>query len=63
MNKIYNNLNADNLMKTEMFNQFNKEQKKQIKSGIEKGLDVSWYAKKEFDVPQMIQIKMGLLAN
>ena len=31
MEKIYNNLNIDNLTKTEWFNQFNKEQKREIR--------------------------------
>ena len=34
MNKIYNNLNPKNLIKTEWFNQFTKPQQKQIKLGI-----------------------------
>ena len=48
MNKIYNNLNIENLTKTEWFNQFNKKQKVQILKGLEDNLDVSKYAKKEF---------------
>ena len=36
MNKIYNNLNIENLTKTELFNQFNKKQKEQIILGLEK---------------------------
>ena len=36
MNKIYNNLNVDNLMKTDWFNQFNKEQQEEIRLGLEK---------------------------
>ena len=31
MNKIYNNLNIDNLMRTEMFNQFDEFQQKKLK--------------------------------
>ena len=31
MNKEYNNLNIENLIKTEWFNQFNKEQKREIR--------------------------------
>ena len=49
MNKIYNNLNIENLMKTEEFKDFNREQKEEIKTGLLKGLDVSIYAKPEFD--------------
>ena len=43
--KIHNNLSIENLTKTEWFNQFNEEQKEQIKLGLEKNLDVSIYAK------------------
>ena len=53
MNKIYNNLSIENLKKTEWFNQFTYWEKALIRSGLEKGLDVSIYAKKEFDVKQM----------
>ena len=35
-------------------------QKRFIIMGIEKGLDVSIYAKPEFDGVQMLQIKLGL---
>ena len=49
MNKIYNNLNIDNLMKTEEYKDFNREQKEEIRNGLLKGLNVSIYAKKEFD--------------
>ena len=31
MNKIYNNLTIENLIKTEWFNQFNEYQKEQIR--------------------------------
>ena len=61
MNKIYNNLNIDNLMKTEEFKDFNREQKEEIRNGLLKGLDVSIYAKKEFDEYQMREIRLGLL--
>ena len=33
---------------------------KQIRLGLEKNLDVSWYAKPEFDEYQMKQIRFGL---
>ena len=36
MNKIYNNLNIENLMKTDWFKQFNKEQKKRNINRIRK---------------------------
>ena len=56
MNKIYNNLTINNLIKTDWFNQFDYYQKEQIKSRIEVNVDVSIYAKKEFDYLQMEQI-------
>ena len=63
MNKIYNNLNIDNLMKSEWFNQFNKEQQKEIRYGLEDNLDVSIYAKVEFNKYQMFYIREGLREN
>jgi len=62
MNKIYNNLNIDNLMKT-LYKDFNKFQKEEIKIGIIKCLDVSIYAKTEFDEYQMREIRYGLEDN
>ena len=55
--KIYNNLTIDNLTKTDWFNQFNSEQRKQILAGLKENLDVSIYAKKEFDEYQMFEIR------
>ena len=63
MNKIYNNLSIENLKKTEWFNQFAYWEKALIRSGLEKGLDVSIYAKKEFDDFQMREIRLGLIDN
>ena len=63
MNKIYNNLTIDNLIRTEYFNQFNKYQQEEIIEGLERNLDISLYAKKEFDNFQMRQIKLGLINN
>ena len=60
MNKIYNNLNVDNLMKTEMFDQFNEKQQEQIRLGLEKNIDVSIYANSNFNFLQMRQIRLGL---
>ena len=57
MKKIYNNLNAENLIKTNWFKQFDKKQQEQIISGIESNLDISWYAKKEFSYLQMEEIR------
>ena len=39
---------------------FNVAQKNQIKEGIEKNLDISWYANPEFNKDQMVQIRLGL---
>ena len=61
--KIYNNLNIENLIKTEWFNQFDKYQSSEILIGIDKGLDVSIYAKPEYSWKQMHQIREGLEAN
>ena len=63
MNKIYNNLNIENLVKTDWFNQFNEYEKREIIKGLEKNLDISWYAKPEFDYLQMEEIRKGLEAN
>ena len=63
MNKIYNNLSVDNLMKTEWFTQFNKEQQKGIIKGLKKGLNISWYATPNFSCKQMEQIREGLEDN
>ena len=51
--KIYNNLNIENLTKTEWFNQFDKEQQEEIIKGLENELDVSIYAKECFNVSQI----------
>ena len=45
MDKIYNNLTIENLIKTDWFNQFNKEQQKQILLGLDSKVDVLVYAK------------------
>ena len=63
MNKIYNNLSIENLTKTDWINQFDEDQKIQIRKGLENNLDVSIYAKPEFDEYQMEQIRLGLEAN
>ena len=60
MEKIYNNLNIENLTKTDWFNQFNHDQKLEILRGLEDNLDVSIYAKEEFDWEQMQEIRDGL---
>ena len=63
MNKIYNNLTIDSLMKTKMFKQFDKEQQEEIKIGLENNLDVFVYAKPEYTWEQMNQIRLGLKNN
>ena len=45
-NKIYNNLNIENLVKTNWFNQFDEMQKFEIETGIRSKVDVFKYAKK-----------------
>ena len=63
MKKIHNNLNRENLIKTEWFNQFNKEQKEVITTGLVKNIDVSKYAKSEYNWEQMNEILWGLEEN
>ena len=46
MNKTYNNLNIENLMKTDWIKQFKPYQQKEIKDGYKKKLDISWTLKK-----------------
>ena len=59
-NKIYNNLNIENLVKTNWFNQFDKNQQKEIRIGLEKKINIFIYAKLEFDWLQMREIRVGL---
>ena len=61
MNKIYNNLTIDNLMKSNWLSLFNKGQQEEIKLGIENKVDIFIYAKKEFDRDQMREIRFGLV--
>ena len=63
MEKIHNNLSIENLILTEWFTQFDEEQKEEIIKGMKKGLDISWYAKKEFTDEQMNKIRIGLEDN
>ena len=78
MNKIYNNLTIENLIRTEEFNSFNKEkkeeiitkadffnihQKYEILNGIRKNVAVSIYANPDFNSFQMAQIRYGLEKN
>ena len=61
MSKIYNNLNIENLSKTEWFNQFDKEQQNEVLKGLEKNLDISKYANSEIDYEEMNEIRKELL--
>ena len=60
MKKQYNNLDIKNLVKTEWFNQFDKKQKTEIVKGFVLNVDISVYAKKEYDWTQMEQIRLAL---
>ena len=53
MKKEHNNLNIENLIKTEWFNQFDENQKKEILEGLKNNIDVLIYAKSGFDYNQM----------
>ena len=63
MNKIYTNLTIENLIKTDWFDQFDKEQQEEILEGLKNNIDVLIYAKKEFDSEQMFAIRLGLEDN
>ena len=63
MNKEYNNLDIKSLVKTEWFNQFDEPQQNQILNGLKKNIDVSVYAKSDFNYLQMRYIRQGLEAN
>ena len=63
MKKIYNNLSIENLAKTEWFNQFDEGQKWLIREGLKKNLDVSIYAKIDFNSSQMMFILDSLEKN
>ena len=60
MNKIYNNLNIENLIKTDWFEQFDEYQQEEIIKGLKDNLDVSIYAKSEFDWEKMREIRFNL---
>ena len=60
MSEIYNNLNIENLIKTDWFNQFNREQQKQILLGVESKVDVLVYAKSEYDSFKMLTERLKL---
>lgn len=61
MEKLYNNLSIENLMKTDwLFSQFNYRQRKEIKTGLQANIDVSKYANEVFKWSQMREIREGL---
>ena len=60
MNKIYNNLTIENLIKTDWINQFNELQQEQIRMGLFFDLNVSKYANPKFNEYQMEEIRRGL---
>ena len=63
MDKIYNNLTIENLIKTEWFNQFDKDQQKHILYGLKKNLDVSLYANPEYSSLKMCSVISSLEHN
>ena len=50
----------ENIKKLLRTGKFDSKQEEQIRTGLQKGLDVSIYAKLEFSAEQMCQIKQGL---
>ena len=63
MKKIYNNLNIENLIKTDWFKQFDKFQQREIYKGLEANLNVSIYANPKYNNSQMREIRLGLESN
>ena len=63
MNRIYNNLSVENLIKTDWIEQFDEAQQREIKSGIENKVNLSVYAKTDYDSFQMFEIRIGLQGN
>ena len=61
MNKIYNNLTIENIIKTDWFNQFESFQKNEIYRGLQENLDVFKYAKTEIFWKKMKKIRKELL--
>ena len=59
-NSLYNNLTIENLIKTEWFNQFNSDQKKQILLGFEENIDVLQYVKPDLHFREMEEIRLKL---
>lgn len=59
--KLANNLQIEQLLKTEWSNQFNKYQLRHIRQGLDLGLEVSIYAKSKLSSEQMREIVTGLI--
>jgi len=55
--KKNNKLNADILTETRIFNQCNNLQQEEVVLGLENNVDISIYAKLEFDWTQMKQCR------
>ena len=60
MEKIYNNLSIENLIKTDWINQFDEKLQEMLQDGLAAKLDVFVYAKPEYNWFQMLQIRLGL---
>ena len=60
MNKIYNNLNIENLVKTDWIEQFSVNQQQEILRGLKEEADVSIYAKTKLDCFHMREIREKL---
>ena len=62
--KVLNNLTIDNLIKTEWFNQFNKEQQEEILLGMKSKVDIFSYAKPENSSLKMqikrLELELGI---
>ena len=57
MNKIYNNLNIENLVKTDWINNFEEQQKVEILEGLKNNVDISIYANPKYSWVQMKEIR------
>ena len=55
-----NNLTIANLMKTDWINQFENLQLNEIKEGLKDNLNVSYYAKSEYDWMKMRELRTTL---
>jgi len=60
MNKIYNNLNINNLIKTDWFKQFDINQQEEILDGLKNNIDVSVYANPKYSWKEMKNFRLRL---